>query len=115
MNIVYGIKNCSTVKKALDWLDRHGIAYQFHDYKKSGIDPARLAAWCEELGWERVLNRAGTSFRNLPEAARMDIDQAKAIRLMQAQPSMIKRPLLDLGARRVLGFNADVYGEMLKD
>ena len=113
MNIVYGIKNCSTVKKALDWLDQHGIAYQFHDYKKSGIDPARLASWCEEMGWERVLNRTGTSFRNLPEATRMDLDQAKAIRLMQAQPSMIKRPLLDLGSRRLLGFSAAMYEEIL--
>ena len=110
---VYGIKNCSTVKKALDWLDHHAIAYQFHDYKRVGVDEKQLAAWCAELGWERVLNRAGTTFRALPEADRQNLDRGKAIRLMAAQPSMIKRPIVDLGSRRLLGFSAELYQQNL--
>jgi arsenate reductase len=111
---VYGIKNCSTVKKALDWLDQHAIAYQFHDYKRAGADEKQLVAWCDELGWERVLNRAGTTFRALPEADRQNLDQGKAVKLMAAQPSMIKRPILDLGSRRLLGFSAELYQQNLQ-
>jgi arsenate reductase len=106
---LYGIKNCDTMKKARAWLDARGIAYAFHDYKVSGIDRARLAAWCEELGWETVLNRAGTTFRALPDADKQGLTAARAIALMQAQPAMIKRPVLDLGRRRIVGFKADVY------
>lgn len=106
---LYGIPNCDTMKKARVWLDQHGVAYVFHDYKKSGIDRASLERWVAEQGWQTVLNRAGTTFRKLPEADRADLDDAKAIALMLAQPSMIKRPVLDLGDRRVIGFKPEVY------
>jgi len=111
--ILYGIKNCDTVRKARAWLDTRGIAYAFHDYKVAGIDAARLRAWAAELGWERLLNRAGTTFRKLPEADKEGLDEGKAIALMLAQPSMIKRPLLDLGERRLLGFDAAAYEKEL--
>jgi len=106
---LYGIKACDTVAKARVWLADRGVAYDFHDYKTQGIDAERLGQWVEELGWDKVLNRAGTTFRKLPETARSDLDAAKAIALMVAQPSMIKRPLLDLGHRRVLGFRPELY------
>ena len=106
---MYGIKNCDTVAKARKWLDDHGQPYVFHDYKASGIDRPRLEAWVAELGCEVVLNRAGTTFRKLPDADRQDLDAAKAVALMLAQPSMIKRPILDLGARRVVGFKPELY------
>lgn len=111
---LYGIKACDTVAKARAWLAARGLSYAFHDYKASGVDPARLAAWVEEFGWERVLNRAGTTFRKLPEADRTGLDAGRAIALMLAQPSMIKRPLLDLGDRRVLGFRPEDYEKALK-
>lgn len=106
---LYGIKNCDTVKKARAWLDGQGIAYTFHDYKVSGIDRARLQQWCNEHGWQTVLNRAGTTFRQLEDAQKADLDHAKAIALMLAQPSMIKRPVLELGERTLVGFKADDY------
>jgi arsenate reductase len=106
---LYGIKACDTMKKARDWLDQHGVAYQFHDYKAVSIDKARLQAWVDELGWEVVLNRAGTTFRKLPELDRQGLDAARAIDLMLAQPSMIKRPVLDLGTQRLVGFKPDLY------
>ncbi|MFN3522418.1 MAG: ArsC family reductase [Phenylobacterium sp.] len=106
---LYGIKACDTMKKARDWLDGHGVAYAFHDYKTAGIDRARLEAWVDELGWETVLNRAGTTFRKLPEAARQDLDAGKAVELMLAQPSMIKRPVLDMGDRQLAGFKPELY------
>ncbi|WP_269716808.1 ArsC family reductase [Caulobacter sp. NIBR2454] len=109
MITMYGIKNCDTVAKARKWLDDKGVAYAFHDYKAAGIDRPHLQAWVDELGWETVLNRAGTTFRKLPEADRQDLDADKAIALMQAQPSMIKRPILDLGDRRLVGFKPDLY------
>lgn len=106
---MYGIKNCDTVAKARKWLEAKGVAYDFHDYKAVGIDRPRLQAWVDEFGWETVLNRAGTTFRKLPGADRQDIDGAKAIDLMLAQPSMIKRPVLDLGDKRLVGFKPDLY------
>jgi arsenate reductase len=106
---MYGIPNCDTIKKARIWLDDHAIAFTFHDYKKSGIDRAALESWVQEHGWETILNRAGTTFRKLPDADRADLDADKAIALMLAQPSMIKRPVLDLGDRRIVGFKPDVY------
>jgi len=106
---IYGIKNCDTMKKARTWLDDHGIAYDFHDYKAVGIDRARLEGWVRELGWESLLNRAGSTFRALPEAARQNLDAAKAVDLMLEQPSMIKRPVLDLGDRRLTGFKPELY------
>ena len=113
MITLYGIPNCDTVKKARTWLDQNGAAYVFHDYKKAGIDQARLETWVEELGWETVLNRAGTTFRALPEADKTGLDAAKAVALMLAQPSMIKRPMLDLGGRRIAGFKPEVYAAAL--
>ncbi|MDP1538353.1 MAG: ArsC family reductase [Burkholderiales bacterium] len=110
MNItLYGIRNCDTVKKARAWLDAHKVTYAFHDYKTAGIDAGRLQRWCRELGWEAVLNRAGTTFRKLPEADREGLDERQAIALMRAQPSLIKRPVLDLGRSRLVGFKAEQY------
>lgn len=109
MITMYGIPNCDTVKKARVWLDQHGVAYVFHDYKKAGVDAAQLGQWIDEHGWETVLNRAGTTFRKLPEADKANIDRDKAVALMLAQPSMIKRPVLDLGDRRLVGFKPDAY------
>ncbi|HEY6642827.1 ArsC family reductase [Povalibacter sp.] len=106
---LYGIKNCDTMKKARVWLDQHGVVYSFHDYKASGIDHASLMRWCKARGWETVLNRAGTTFRKLPESARADLDQAKAIELMLAQPSMIKRPVLEGDGHLLIGFRPDEY------
>ena len=106
---LYGIPNCDTVKKARMWLGERGVAYAFHDYKKAGIDRTSLERWCDEHGWEVVLNRAGTTFRKLPDADRANLDADKAVALMLAQPSMIKRPVLDLGDRRIVGFKPEIY------
>jgi arsenate reductase len=106
---LYGIPNCDTVKKARVWLDQHGRAFVFHDYKKAGIDRASLAGWVAEHGWEVVLNRTGTTFRALEAADKGGLDAEKAIGLMLAQPSMIKRPVLDLGDRTIVGFKPDIY------
>ncbi len=106
---LYGIKNCDTMKKARGWLDAAGVAYQFHDYKAQGIDAALLRGWVDHAGWETVLNRAGTTFRGLPDADKQGIDAAKAVTLMVAIPSMIKRPVLVDGARLLIGFKPDVY------
>ena len=110
---IYGIKACDTMKKARDWLDSHGVTYAFHDYKLVGIDRAHLERWSGQVGWEVLLNRSGTTFRKLPEADKAPLDQAKAIELMLAQPSMIKRPVLDLGDRLLVGFKPDVYAAAL--
>ena len=110
---LYGIPNCDTVKKARVWLDQHGVAFVFHDYKKAGIDRPRLEAWAAEHGWETVLNRAGTTFRALPEADKADLDAGKAVALMLAQPSMIKRPVLDLGDRTLVGFKPELYASLV--
>ena len=106
---IYGIKACDTMKKARTWLDEHGVAYDFHDYKALGIERARLERWVGEVGWETVLNRSGTTFRKLPDADKNGLDAEKAIGLMIAQPSMIKRPVLDLGDRLLVGFKPDLY------
>ncbi len=105
MITVYGIKNCDTIKKARAWLEAQGVGYDFHDYKSAGIDAPTLRKWVTELGWEKLLNRAGTTFRKLPDADKQGLDEDKAIGLMLAQPSMIKRPVLDLGDRRLAGFD----------
>jgi arsenate reductase len=106
---VYGIKACDTMKKARDWLDARGVAYGFHDYKAAGIDQATLEAWAGKVGWEVLLNRAGTTFRKLPDTDKTGIDQAKAVALMLAQPSMIKRPVLDVDGALTVGFKPEVY------
>jgi arsenate reductase len=106
---LYGIRNCDTMKKAWTWLDQAGIAYAFHDYKKDGIERSTLEGWVRQVGWEPLLNRAGTTFRKLPEAERTDLDEGKAVRLMLAQPSMIKRPVLDVDGRLFVGFKPAEY------
>ena len=106
---IYGIKNCDTMKKARAWLDTHRVAYQFHDYKAEGIDKKRLEGWAKNVGWETLLNRAGTTFRKLPDKDREGLTATKAIALMLEQPSMIKRPVLDLGDKLVVGFKPDIY------
>lgn len=111
---MYGIKNCDTIKKARVWLDAREIAYTFHDYKAAGIDRAKLAGWSKQVGWERLLNRAGTTFRKLTENDRADLDEAKALRLMVDQPSMIKRPVLELDTKLLVGFSPDSYEKALK-
>lgn len=110
---MYGIKNCDTVKKARTWLDAAGVAYAFHDYKSAGADAGKLAAWVDALGWETMLNRAGTTFRKLPDADKAGIDAARAIALMVAQPSMIKRPILEGPGVLLAGFKPDVYAAAL--
>ena len=110
---MYGIKNCDTIKKARAWLEANGIAYAFHDYKTAGIDEGRLRGWIGELGWERLLNRSGTTFRKLPETEKEGVDEDKAVALMLGQPSMIRRPVLDLGDRRLVGFDPAAYRQAL--
>ncbi len=106
---IYGIPNCDTVKKARAWLAERGVDHAFHDYKKAGIDEARLRGWVKELGWEVLLNQAGTTFRALPEPEKQGVDAEKALALMLANPSMIKRPVLDLTDRRIVGFKPETY------
>jgi arsenate reductase (glutaredoxin) len=108
---IYGIKNCDTMKKARAWLDKHGVAYGFHDYKATGIEAGALKRWAGEVGWERLLNRAGTTFRKLSDADKADIDEKKAIALMVREPSMIKRPVLDVGGELIVGFEPAVYAK----
>ena len=109
--VLYGITNCDTVKKARAWLDERGIPYAFHDYKKQGTDPDKLAEWQRQAGWEKVLNRAGTTFRKLPDSDKEGLNERKALALMLAQPSMIKRPVLDLGGKLLVGFKPDIYAK----
>ncbi len=106
---IYGIKNCDTMKKARTWLETHGVAYTFHDYKTEGVAPGVLQAWARAVGWETLLNRSGTTFRKLPEADKTGLDAGKAIALMLAQPSMIKRPVLDVGGTLTVGFKPETY------
>ncbi|MBB5575304.1 MULTISPECIES: ArsC family reductase [Rhizobium] len=106
---IYGIKNCDTMKKARTWLEGHGIAYDFHDYKAVGIDRDHLERWTAQAGWETVLNRAGTTFKALPEGDRTDLTKDKAIALMLAQPSMIKRPVLEADGKLLIGFKPEIY------
>ena len=110
MLTIYGIKNCDTMKKACAWLDKHGVEYAFHDYKVSGIDRGKLEGWAKKAGWETLLNKAGTTFRKLPDADKATLTEAKAIKLMLAQPSIIKRPVLELGGGKLLlGFKPEQY------
>ena len=109
---IYGIKACDTMKKARAWLDERALAYAFHDYKTRGIDGVRLEDWARQVGWETLLNRAGTTFRKLPDADRQDLTEDKAIALMIAQPSMIKRPVLDADSKLEIGFKPDRYAAL---
>jgi len=110
---IYGIKNCDTMKKARAWLDARGVAYAFHDYKTAGIERGMLEGWVREAGWETLLNRAGTTFRKLPEKAKDGLTERNAIALMLDQPSMIKRPVLDGGGRLFVGFKPELYERAL--
>lgn len=106
---IYGIKNCDTMKKARTWLEKNAVEYAFHDYKTAGIERATLDRWIEQVGWEVLLNRAGTTFRALRDADKKDLDAKKAAALMLAQPSMIKRPVLHTGDKLLVGFKPDAY------
>jgi arsenate reductase len=106
---IHGIKACDTMKKARDWLDQHGVAYAFHDYKTQGVQPGVLQGWARAVGWETLLNRSGTTFRKLPDADKTGLDEAKAIGLMLNQPSMIKRPVLDVDGKLIVGFKSETY------
>ena len=109
MTTIYGIPNCDTMKKARTWLEAHAVKHLFHDYKKAGLDKARLEGWVKQVGWEVLLNRAGTTFRKLPEADREGLTEKKAIALMLAQPGMIKRPVLDAKGKLTVGFKPESY------
>ena len=109
---VYGIKNCDTMKKAMTWLEARKIAFDFHDYRKAGIDKARLEGWAGKVGWEALLNRTGTTFHKLPDADKAGITEKKAIALMLAQPSMIKRPVLEAKGKVVVGFKPETYAAL---
>jgi Spx/MgsR family transcriptional regulator len=112
---IYGIKNCDTMTKARAWLDKKGVDYAFHDYKAAGIERERLEKWEKKVGWEKLLNRAGMTFRKLPDKDKAGIDTKKALALMLKQPSMIKRPVLDLGGGKlVVGFSPELYGETVR-
>ena len=106
---IYGIKNCDTMKKARAWLDKKGVEYDFHDYKTAGIERERLEKWSKKAGWETLLNRAGTTFKKLPDKDKDGVTEKKAIALMLAQPSMIKRPVLEAGGELLVGFKPELY------
>ena len=112
MTTIYGIKNCDTMKKARSWLDGHKVAYSFHDYKTAGIDKPTLEGWTKKVGWEVLLNRAGTTFKKLPDADKENITEKKAIALMLAQPSMIKRPVLEAKGKLTVGFRPETYQKL---
>ena len=109
---IHGIRNCDTMKKAFAWLGEHGVDYAFHDYKKAGVTRDMLERWCEAAGWEKVLNRAGTTFRKLPDEAKAELDRDRAIALMLDQPSMIKRPVLEMDGALEIGFKPERYAAL---
>ena len=109
---LYGIPNCDTIKKARAWLESRRVEYEFHDYKKSGIERAQLESWIQTVGWEVLLNRAGTTFKKLPDGAKANLTEAKAVKLMLEQPSMIKRPVLERGKTLLVGFSPEKYAAL---
>jgi arsenate reductase len=112
---IYGIRNCDTMKKARAWLDKHGVDYAFHDYKSAGIERVKLEGWAKKAGWETLLNRAGTTFKKLPDKDKDSVTEKKAIALMLAQPSMIKRPVLEMpGGKLLVGFKPEEYAASVK-
>ncbi|MFP8967250.1 ArsC family reductase [Pokkaliibacter sp. CJK22405] len=115
MTTLYGIKNCDTVKKARQWLDSESVTYQFHDYRQDGLNEEQLSAWCEQLGWETLLNKRSTTWRQIDDAEKADLDGDKAIKLMLATPSLIKRPLLISGDKALVGFNANSYQDFFNE
>jgi arsenate reductase len=114
MTTVYGIKNCDTMKKAFAWLDVHGIAYGFHDYKKLGADEAQLKKWAEQAGWEKLINTRGPSFRRLPPEKQANLTEKKAFALMLENPSMIRRPIVEAGKALLIGFDPEEFAKKLK-
>ena len=112
--VIYGIPNCDTMKKARVWLETHGVDYRFHDYRADGIDRKAVAAWVKALGWEKVLNRASTTFKSLPDRGKANLDSDAAIALMLANPTMIKRPMLDVSGHFIAGFKPDTYSEIIQ-
>jgi Spx/MgsR family transcriptional regulator len=112
MITMYGIKNCDTIKKARRWLEENGVEYNFHDYKTDGLDVGQLDGWLDELGFETLLNKRGTTFRKLPDEIKQNVDQSVARRVMLENPSIIRRPLLDTGSERLVGFDADEYASL---
>ncbi len=114
VNLVFGIKNCDTMKKAMTWLSGQGIAYEFIDYKKAGVAEANLPEWAAKAGWQKLLNTRGLMWKKLSEAERADVDEAKALALMAQYPALIKRPVLDTGSRLIVGFTPETYAEQLQ-
>lgn len=114
MLTIYGIPNCDTMKKAFDWFKARGVAYAFHDYKQSGISADKLKAWCDQVGWEKLLNKASTTFKALPDMEKANLDEHAAIRLMVSQPSMIKRPVIEIGNQVLTGFRPDTVAALEK-
>jgi len=114
MTRIYGIRNCDTMKKAFAWLDSRGIAYDFHDYKKLGADAALLRKWAAQVGWEKLINTRGPSFRKLPPEKQADLTEKKAFALMLENPSMIRRPVVEAGKALLVGFDADEFAKKLK-
>ena len=112
--ILFGIKNCDTMKKAFNWLSENGVAYEFTDYKKAGVAAAHLADWSQRAGWETLLNKRGLTWKKLTDAERTDVNETKAIELMTQHPSLIKRPVLDTGRQLIIGFTPENYAEQLK-
>lgn len=110
--IIHGIRNCDTMKRARAWLDAHGVAHEFHDYRVAGVSEAMLSRWAAQVGWERLINRSGTTFRKLPEADREGLDEGGAMALMLAQPAMIRRPVLEQGDTILVGFKPEEYAAL---
>ncbi len=109
---VYGIKNCDTMKKAFAWLDANGVAYTFHDYKKNGVPTDRLKVWAQQAGWEKVMNMRGPTFRKIPEAARANMNEARALRLLEQYSSAIKRPIVEAGSTLLVGFDEENFAQL---
>ena len=109
MVTLYGISNCDTIKKAKKWLENNGVEFQFHDFRKDGLEKNQLSSWCKELNWETLLNKRGTTWRKLPDEVKNTVTEARAIKIMLEQPAIIKRPVLDIGNKRIVGFSVDTY------
>lgn len=114
MVTLYGISNCDTIKKAKKWLEKNGVDFQFHDFRKDGLDKKQLTQWCNELNWEILLNKRGNTWRNLPDDVKNTVNKTKAIKMMLEQPAIIKRPVLDLGKERIIGFSDSTYKNIFK-